>query len=207
MALLALSHTWIEHQLYCVMHAETVAARKQLGTFGVRRLLSLSGLRSHGSVRRGCSGLISKLSVENVSDGGSRLEAVYRVFSPDEIFTRRRAAGLAPYPEELRAYECNQAFYQAIEHVVRRNDISRREALVILCCAEGLSNAEIGQRLRISEQTVKFHLRHIFDKFGVKRRTELVSRLLTQKFGAGRQEYLTSGTNGNARGHRGRVAS
>jgi DNA-binding CsgD family transcriptional regulator len=65
--------------------------------------------------------------------------------------------------------------------VVERNDLSRREALVILCCALGLSNAEIGARLHISEQTVKSHLRQVFDKFGVKRRTELVSRLLTQR--------------------------
>jgi DNA-binding CsgD family transcriptional regulator len=43
---------------------------------------------------------------------------------------------------------------------------------------EGLTNAEIGLRLLVSEQTVKFHLRHIFIKFGVKRRAELISRLL-----------------------------
>jgi len=47
-----------------------------------------------------------------------------------------------------------------------------------LCCAEGLTNAEIGARLLITEQTVKFHLRNIFVKFGVKRRAELISRLL-----------------------------
>jgi hypothetical protein len=46
---------------------------------------------------------------------------------------------------------------------------------------EGLSNAEIGRRLQISEQTVKSHLRRVFDKFGVKRRTELVSRLLMRR--------------------------
>jgi DNA-binding CsgD family transcriptional regulator len=46
---------------------------------------------------------------------------------------------------------------------------------------EGLSNAEIGKRLQISEQTVKSHLRRVFDKFGVRRRTELVSRLLMRR--------------------------
>src|SRR5438132_1063278 len=52
--------------------------------------------------------------------------------------------------------------------------------VLALCCADGLTNAQIGTKLRVSEQTIKFHLRNIFIKFGVKRRTELVSRLLSQ---------------------------
>ncbi|OLE51090.1 MAG: hypothetical protein AUG51_24820 [Acidobacteria bacterium 13_1_20CM_3_53_8] len=67
-----------------------------------------------------------------------------------------------------------------MERVVGLNNLSRREAQVALCCAEGLTNAEIGDKLHVTEQTVKFHLRHIFVKFGVKRRAELVSRLLCQ---------------------------
>jgi DNA-binding CsgD family transcriptional regulator len=51
---------------------------------------------------------------------------------------------------------------------------------VALCCVEGMTNAEIGARLRVSEQTVKFHLRNIFSKLGVRRRAELVSRLLSE---------------------------
>ena len=180
-ALLALSHTGIEHRVYEVMHAETLAANRNAGNFSIRRLLGLSGLRSHGSVVRGCAGLIRKLSIEVVSQDLSGRRSVYRVFGPDEIFARRRAAGMAPYPDEVRGYESSRAFGQIIQRVVERSDLSRREALVVLCCAEGLSNAEIGERLQISEPTVKSHLRQIFDKFGVKRRTELVSRLLTQR--------------------------
>jgi len=67
----------------------------------------------------------------------------------------------------------------AINRIAERKDLSRREAEVALCCAEGLTNVEIGKRLYISEQTVKFHLRHIFVKYGVRRRTELISQLLT----------------------------
>jgi DNA-binding CsgD family transcriptional regulator len=181
MALLALSHTQIEHRLYEVMHTETVAARRGVGRFSIRRLLALSGLRSYGSVKRGCLGLVQKCSVEGIGQDQLQRGSLYRVFSPDEIFARRRAVGMAPYPDEVRGYESNHAFGQLIQNVVERNDLSRREALVILCCALGLSNAEIGARLHISEQTVKSHLRQIFDKFGVKRRTELVSRLLTQR--------------------------
>ena len=178
MALLALSHTAIEHRLYEVMHTETLAVSRTAGSFSIRRLLGLSGLRSYGSVRRGCSGLMQKLSIESIGQDEFQRTAHYRVFTPEEIFERRRAAGLVPYPDEIRAYEGNRAFGSLIQHLVGRNDLSRREALVVLCCVEGLSNAEIGKRLQISEQTVKSHLRRVFDKFGVKRRTELVSRLL-----------------------------
>ena len=181
MALLALSHTAIEHRLYEVMHSETLAVQRASGSFSVRRLLGLSGLRSYGSVRRGCWGLMQKLSIENIGQDALQRSSLYRVFSPEEIFARRRAAGLVPYPEEVKLYESNRAFGLLIKHLVGRNDLTRREALVVLCCAEGLSNAEIGERLQISEQTVKSHLRRIFDKFGVRRRTELVSRLLTQR--------------------------
>jgi DNA-binding CsgD family transcriptional regulator len=65
-----------------------------------------------------------------------------------------------------------------LQRVVEDKNLSRREAQVALCCAEGLTNAEIGARLLVTEQTVKFHLRNIFVKFGVKRRAELISRLL-----------------------------
>jgi DNA-binding CsgD family transcriptional regulator len=179
MALLALSHTPIEHSLYAAMHTETTAARQCSGTFSIRRLLGLSGLRSYGSVKRGCAGLVRKRSIETIGQDPAQRSFRYQVFGPEEIFARRLAAGLPPYPEEVRGYEGNHVFGQLIQHVVERGDLGRREALVVLCCAEGLSNAEIGARLQISEQTVKSHLRQIFDKFGVKRRTELVSQLLT----------------------------
>ena len=56
--------------------------------------------------------------------------------------------------------------------------LTTRELEVFRGASRGLTNAEIGTRLMVSEQTVKFHLRHIFIKFGVKRRAELISRLL-----------------------------
>lgn len=182
MALLALSHTSVEHQLYQAMLAETITGRKRAGAFGVRRLMGLTGLRSYSSIRRGRAGLLKKLSIEYVGNDEPPQRANYLVFSPEEIFARRRAAGIAPYPGGVAAYGESAAFNLVIKRLLRRRDLSRHEALVILCCVEGLTNAGIGGRLEISEQTVKYHLRHIFTKFGVNRRTELVSRLLTNEW-------------------------
>jgi DNA-binding CsgD family transcriptional regulator len=194
MALLALSHTPIEHQLYQAMMVETAALETRFGAFSARRLMILTGLHGYSTIRRGLAGLIGKLSIERQKTatewGVHQMGAVYFIFTPEEIFTRRRAVGLAPFPKEVQAYESNRVFGLAIERVVGLHSLSRREAQVALCCAEGLTNAEIGDKLHVSEQTIKFHLRHIFVKFGVRRRTELVSRLLTQRMPQGTGEHL-----------------
>jgi len=50
--------------------------------------------------------------------------------------------------------------------------LSPREREVLALVAEGLTNAQIAQRLMIGEETVKFHLRNIYQKLGVSTRTE-----------------------------------
>ena len=70
MALLALSHTSIEHQLYQAMHRETIAAGKRIGTFSTRRLMMLTGLNGYSSIRRGLSGLQTKLSIDRFNEVG-----------------------------------------------------------------------------------------------------------------------------------------
>lgn len=52
--------------------------------------------------------------------------------------------------------------------------LSRREAEIVRLVGEGLRNREIGERLFISEGTVKVHLHNIFEKLGIDRRAALV---------------------------------
>jgi DNA-binding CsgD family transcriptional regulator len=177
MALLALSHTPLEDQLYRAMLSEVARTERATGAFSVRGLTELTGINSSSTIRRTLAGLLRKLSIQKTEAAG----LTYQIFQPEEIFKRRLAAGLPPYPKEIEVYEQAAGFSQAIERVVSHSRLSRREAQVALACAEGLTNAEIGQRLLIGEQTVKFHLRNIFTKFGVRRRTELISRLLVQE--------------------------
>ncbi|KAB8194638.1 response regulator [Nonomuraea phyllanthi] len=56
--------------------------------------------------------------------------------------------------------------------------LSRRETEVLALVARGLTNAEIGRRLFISEATVKTHLLRIFGKLGVSDRTAAVTTAL-----------------------------
>lgn len=51
--------------------------------------------------------------------------------------------------------------------------LTRREKTIISCLMQGWRNREIAEHLRITEQTVKNHLRTVFDKVGVSDRLEL----------------------------------
>jgi DNA-binding NarL/FixJ family response regulator/predicted ATPase len=59
--------------------------------------------------------------------------------------------------------------------------LSERELEVLRLIAEGLSNAEIAQRLYLSIGTVKVHTRHIYDKLGANSRTQAAAN--AQKLG------------------------
>ena len=51
--------------------------------------------------------------------------------------------------------------------------LTKREVEIVSAIVSGLSNQEIAKRLAISEDTVKHHLTHIFDKVGAYNRLEL----------------------------------
>jgi DNA-binding CsgD family transcriptional regulator len=55
--------------------------------------------------------------------------------------------------------------------------LSRREREVAALLREGLSNREIADRLVISPATAKVHVRHIYEKLGIRNRAEAVARL------------------------------
>ena len=59
--------------------------------------------------------------------------------------------------------------------------LTRREKSIIACLVQGWRNREIAQSLSISEQTVKNHLRAIYDKVGVSDRLELALYAIHQK--------------------------
>jgi two-component system nitrate/nitrite response regulator NarL len=51
--------------------------------------------------------------------------------------------------------------------------LTPRQLVIVANVVAGLSNREIGEKLSISEETVKHHLTNIFTKIGVATRLEL----------------------------------
>ncbi len=56
--------------------------------------------------------------------------------------------------------------------------LSRREEEIAMLAIQGLSNREIAGRLFICEQTVKDHMHEVFEKTGVRRRSELTAKVM-----------------------------
>jgi DNA-binding CsgD family transcriptional regulator len=62
----------------------------------------------------------------------------------------------------------------------RSGPLSHREAEVALLVAEGLTNAEIAERLTVSIRTVTSHLDHIYGRLGINSRAALARHVATQ---------------------------
>ena len=72
------------------------------------------------------------------------------------------------------AIETGEAKGKGIEDYCRNRQLSPREQEVFKLIAEGLSNTEVADRLFISENTVKFHMKNILRKTESKNRIELL---------------------------------
>ena len=72
--------------------------------------------------------------------------------------------------------------------------LSERETEVVVLAARGLPNARIGEELNISEGTVKRHLANVYQKIGVRSRSEAVRMaLMEQWIGIGEITGATDG--------------
>jgi DNA-binding NarL/FixJ family response regulator len=76
---------------------------------------------------------------------------------------RQVAAGQMLFPHGARRWLMPRA---AVE------SLSEREETVLALLADGRSNVEIAGALRMSPNTVKFHLRNLYSKLGVTNRTQ-----------------------------------
>lgn len=72
--------------------------------------------------------------------------------------------------------EAAEALVQATrQRVELGHDLSGREREVLDLLVEGLSNAQIAQRLTVSPATVRYHVSSILSKLGARSRAEAVS--------------------------------
>ena len=102
----------------------------------------------------------------------SRIAIVAEFESREDL----RRAGIEADAIVLSASRAGQPHGDAEFPVQER--VTPRELDVLELLAEGLPNKEIGRRLQISDQTVKFHVSSICGKLGASNRTDAVRRAL-----------------------------
>jgi two-component system, NarL family, response regulator LiaR len=78
--------------------------------------------------------------------------------------------------------EATQALIHSANPVPNMSEVlSEREREVLALIVEGMSNAEIAEKLVISPSTVKYHTGNIFNKLGVDNRVEAVKLAILRK--------------------------
>ena len=60
----------------------------------------------------------------------------------------------------------------------KRPSLSEREIEIVRLVAKGFSNDELAERLHLSPDTIKVHLRHVYEKLGVESRVEAVTEAM-----------------------------
>jgi two-component system response regulator DesR len=88
-----------------------------------------------------------------------------------------RTARVEEVVAALRSAQAGERYVQAAVArvlLLRPGMPSDRELDVLLLVAEGLAKAAIAGRLGIGESTVRYHLRNLFRKLGVRSRTEML---------------------------------
>ncbi len=110
------------------------------------------------AMRLGARGVVLKQSASDLL-----LKSIRKVYDGEIWLDNRMTA------------EVIDAFKKSAESGQRREKplLSEREKEIVQLVAQGFRNKEIGEKLFISEQTVKNHLHNIFDKLGVSDRLEL----------------------------------
>ncbi len=120
------------------------------------RVLVLTGSRDRDlmlrAVRLGVHGFLRKSA-----ETSEVLAAVHALLRGEGVFAAGPVPGDVPTADEPRSPV-----------------LTERENQVLKLLAVGMSNREIGDRLLISEATVKFHVRNLRDKLEVRRRTQIV---------------------------------
>jgi LuxR family transcriptional regulator, maltose regulon positive regulatory protein len=137
-------------------------AREQLGDYAA----ALRAMRK--SLEIGHAGRLLRTYI----DEGPSAVALIAKIATEESRAPNPALNLTHLDEILEAGGEQRIIVRADEYVVE--PLSKREAEVLTLVASGLSNRTLADRLFMSENTVKWHLQHVFAKLGVANRTSAI---------------------------------
>jgi DNA-binding CsgD family transcriptional regulator len=103
-----------------------------------------------------------------------RLDAREQLRTALEMFTSRGTDAFATRAERELLATGERVRKRTVE---TRQDLTAQEVQVARLARDGLSNAEIGQRLFISQHTAAYHLRKVFSKLDITSRNQLARAL------------------------------
>ncbi|MFF9058835.1 response regulator [Streptomyces sp. NPDC101213] len=114
------------------------------------------------ALRAGASGFLLKdASARQLADGVRVVAAGEALLAPS--VTRRLITEFSRLSDGPRLPRAAQASY---------GDLTERETEVLVLIAQGLSNAEMAERLVVAESTIKTHVSRILVKLGLRDRTQ-----------------------------------
>ena len=105
------------------------------------------------------------------------MDARKRLRTAHEMFTEMGVDAFAGRAERELLANGERVRKRSVE---TRQELTPHEAQVARLARDGLSNAEIGERLFISQHTVAYHLGKGFTKLGITSRNELSQALPTE---------------------------
>ena len=110
-----------------------------------------------------------------------RLDAREQLRTAFEMFT---AMGIEAFAGRAQRELLATGGHVRTRRVETREELTAQEAQIARLAGDGLSNAEIGERLFISQHTVAYHLRKVYSKLDITSRNQL-GRVLPESAGAG----------------------
>lgn len=124
---------------------------------------------------------------------------MFSAFGNEDLLTAAIKAGAVGYllkdtntaglPERLRQIHQEGSYFdariadQALMSAMTAGHqaLSNRELAIVRLIAKGYDNHEVAEEVRVSVHMVKFHIRTLLRRYGVKRRTELVRVLMERQ--------------------------
>ena len=140
------------------------------------RMPSVDGLAALRALRQ--AGLETKVIIFSGMEEPKLVERVLRFGACAFIMKRIDPSDLGAAIRQAldqTLFQAPMASFLAAGAGRRDGDLNERELAILRCVVEGLSNKKIAEHEWLAEQTVKFHLSHIYRKLGVSSRTGAVA--------------------------------
>jgi DNA-binding NarL/FixJ family response regulator len=104
--------------------------------------------------------------------------------TPEELLSAIREVrqGGAPMSRDI-ARKVIASFQEPLAAAAEVEGLSPREREILELLAQGFPNKEIAHRVGVSDGTVRWHLRHVYDKLHVRSRTEAALKFRSVKTG------------------------